>query len=47
MEGEQKDPFHYIELLFKEWMQRARLGEIALLLQLIGEELQRRAKVRY
>jgi hypothetical protein len=47
LEGEQKDPFHYIELLFKEWMQAARLGEIALLLQLIGEELHRRARARY
>ena len=47
MEGEHKDPFYYIELLFKDWLQEARLEEIALLLQILGEELHRRAKARY
>ncbi len=47
MDGEHRDPFYYIELLFKDWLQEARLGEIALLLQLVGEELQRRSRARY
>ncbi len=47
MDGVHKDPFYYIELLFKDWLQEARLSEVALLLQLVGEELQRRARARY
>jgi hypothetical protein len=37
------DPFRHMESLMRDWLQAARLRDIARVLALIGEELARRA----
>jgi len=37
------DPFRHMETLLRDWLQAARLREIARILALIGEELAKRA----
>ncbi len=47
MADERKDPFQYLESFFRTWLEGALLTEIARLLELVGEEIRRRAqKVR-